>query len=61
MIMKYEQQTFYVIYDEQDRVRHCGTAEQLIQDGVYKSLNSLYSSVSKIKKGINSGFVVTLK
>ena len=59
--MKYEQQTFYVIYDEKDRIRHCGTAKQLIEDGAYKNLNSLYASVSKIKKGINSGYVVTLK
>lgn len=59
--MRYEKQKFYVIYDNDDTLRCCGTSKQLIRDGFYKSLNSLYSSISKIKKGETSGCVVILK
>ena len=58
----YEKRAFYVFYDENDNVRHCGTAEQLIEEGFYKSLSSFHSSVNHI---VNSkkkqGKVVILK
>ena len=46
----YEKRRFYVFYDENDNVRHCGTAEQLIEAGHYSSLSSFHSCVNHIMK-----------
>mgnify|MGYP006923371639 FL=1 len=44
----YEKQKFYVFYDEDDKVRYCGTAQQLIDEGYYSSISSFHSSVNHI-------------
>ena len=58
--LPYEKQKFYVFYDENDNVRYCGTAQQLVDEGYYTSITSFRSSVTHIKRG-NSGTVVILK
>lgn len=58
---KYFRSTFYVFYDAEDNIMHCGTAEQLIEEGAYKNYGSICSHAYKIKKGIRPGHVVVLK
>lgn len=57
----YEKKTFYVFYDENDRVRYCGTAQQLVDEGLYSSLSSFHSSVNHIKRNKSGGTVVILR
>lgn len=52
---------FFVFYDENDFVRCCGTAKQLVEDGWYASVNSVHSTANKIKNGIVKGTVVMLR
>lgn len=51
---------FYVFYDKDDFVRCFGTAEQLVEDGHFKSELCVRSSASKIKKHKQKGNVVIL-
>lgn len=36
---------FYVFYDKDDFVRHFGTAYDLVEQGVYKDVNSVMTAV----------------
>ena len=58
--LAYEKQKFYVFYDANDRVRYCGTAQQLVDEGLYSSISSFHASVNHIKNG-KSGKVYILK
>lgn len=55
-------ENFYVFYDKNDFVRYFGTAQQLVSDGIFPTVNSVHSRVSKIKAGtIVNGSVTVLK
>ena len=58
--VQYEKKKFYVFYDENDNVRHCGTAQQLVDEGLYSSISSFHATVNHIKKG-KAGKVYILK
>lgn len=58
--LPYEKQKFYVFYDKNDNVLYCGTAQQLVDEGYYTSINSFHSSVNHILRG-NAGTVYVLK
>lgn len=51
---------FYVFYDKQDFVRYCGTAKQLVEDGVFPTENAVRSRASKLKSGAIIGGSVTI-
>lgn len=59
--LSYEEKKFYVFYDEKDRVRYCGTAQQLVDEGHYSSLSSFHSSVKHIQQNRSGGTVVILR
>lgn len=59
--LPYEKQKFYVFYDEDDNVRYCGTAQQLVDEGYYTSINSFHSSVNHIQQSKTGGTVVILR
>ena len=54
-------ESFYVFYDKNDFVKCFGTAEQLVSDGRFSSVNAVHSIVSKIKARKVSGKVLVLK
>lgn len=56
----YERRKFYVFYDDKDNVRHCGTAQQLVDEGLYSSISSFYATVNHINK-TKVGKVLILK
>ena len=56
----YYKQKFYVFYDKNDNVRFCGTAKQLVEERIFKTLSCFYSSVSYINSR-NVGKVYILK
>lgn len=58
--LPYDKQKFYVIYDKDDNIRQCGTAQQLVDEGKYSSLNSFHSAIKHIKD-YNRGTVYVLK
>ncbi len=47
----YENQNFYVFYGKGDVIRCCGTARQLVEDGIYKSIKEVHSIASRIRAG----------
>jgi hypothetical protein len=59
--LPYEKQKFYVFYDDNDNVRYCGTAQQLVDEGYYTSINSFHSSVNHIQQNKTGGTVVILR
>ena len=61
MSKSYYKQKFYVFYDENDNIRHCGTAKQLVADGIYKNVNVVQCMAHKTRKGLIQGSVVVLK
>lgn len=52
---------FYVFYDKSDFVTCCGTAQELVEQGAFDSINAVHSRVSKINAGTSPGKVVTIK
>ena len=48
--LPYDKQKFYVFYDKNDNVKYCGTAQQLVDEGLYSSISSFHASVSHIKR-----------
>ena len=51
---------FYVFYDENDFVKYCGTAKELVQMGYFPNTKSVNIRASKIRKKKTKGFVVTM-
>lgn len=51
---------FYVFYDENDFVKCCGTAKELVAQGVFKSERYVIEVASKIRSNKIKGNVVAL-
>ena len=58
--MQGRHELFYVFYDKHDFVSCFGTPKQLVNDGLFKTVNEVYQKAAKIKSGTVKGFVVTL-
>lgn len=56
-----KEKPFFVFYDKNDFVRFCGTAEQLVNDGIFNRTNSVSSLACKINSGKVAGTVVILR
>lgn len=52
---------FYVFYDKKDFVSCFGTAEQLVNDGLFKTVEAVHQKANKVISGHVKGFVVKLK
>lgn len=55
-----EVEVFYVFYDKNDFVKYFGTAEQLVADGIFPTVNAVRSRASKLKSGAIVGGSVTI-
>ena len=51
---------FYVFYDENDFVKCCGTARELVEAGYFEKCSSVVEAACKIRKKKRKGYVVTL-
>ena len=52
---------FFVFYDKNDFVKCCGTAKELVEEGWYSSVGTVWTTANKIKNGIVKGTVVMLR
>lgn len=51
---------FYVFYKEDDTVRCCGTAQDLVEAGYFKNRASVVTTAARVKAGQRRGHVVIL-
>ena len=56
----YEKKPFYVVYDNEDNIRFCGTAQQIVAQKHFKDAQQLHVFLSKVRHGKIKGFVVTV-
>ena len=52
---------FYVFYDDNDFVKYCGTAKDLVNDGRFKTEAIVRQVVNKIRNNKVKGTVIALK
>ena len=54
-------EAFYTFYDRKsDALLFCGTASDLVARGFFTSRNSVQSTVSKVRSGINKRYTVVV-
>ena len=59
--MRGRHELFYVFYDKRDFVSCFGTPKQLVNDGLFKTVEAVHQKAAKIISGEVKGFVVKLK
>ena len=56
----YIERCFYVFYDENDFVKCCGTAQELVDAGYFSKVSTVVETACKIRAGKRNGSVVIL-
>lgn len=57
---EYIEKRFYVFYDENDFVKCCGTAQELVEAGYFNKVSTVIETASKIRAKKRKGYVVIL-